>query len=458
MNLINSIFDFVCGIPLLICLFGVGIFLTIRLKGIQFRYLGQTVKIIKKSFTKSDGVSSFSAFCVAVGGQVGAANLAGVASAIISGGPGAVFWMWITAVLGMATNFTEVILGIIYRDEGFEGVPVGGPPYYIKKGLKCNWLAYVYSCVVVVGIGIFYAMMQSNVISSAVTHVFPTMPKIFIAIFLVVITLVVVIGGFKRIAHVASIIVPIMTLSYIFVSFLIIVMNITELPNVFMLIVKSAFATEAVGGGILGFTIREAIRIGAARGLFSNDAGNGKSSALHAGATVKHPVNQGILGMFSVFFDTIIMCSATAAIILLTGVTDSGLDGLSLTTEASKFILGDFAPVFMLVLMFLLGFTTLIADIAVGSSSLAWMFPGKKKLIGGFRILSCILVGLGVYLSLDTIFVFIDFMSALMVFTNIVPLIYLSPKVIAVLRDYEKQTKNGIAEPAWDFDTNIDEL
>lgn len=458
MDFINSVFNFVCGIPLLVTLFGIGIFLTISLRGVQFRYFGKMIGCIKKSFTKTDGVSSFGAFCAAVGGQVGAANLAGVAFAITSGGPGSIFWMWMTALVGMATNFTEVVLGIIYRDKGFEGTPVGGPSYYIQKGLKCKWLAYLYAGVVVVGMGIFYAMMQSNAITAAVLHVFPKVPRYIIAVILVTFTFVVVFGGFKRVAKVATILVPIMSISYILLSLIIVICNISELPKVFMLIIKAAFAPRAVGSGILGFTIREAIRVGAARGLFCNDAGNGKVSALHAGATIKHPVNQGILGMFSVFFDTIIVCTATASIILVTGVTGSGFEGLDLTTEAARFLLGDVAPVFMLIIMFFLAFTTLIADITIGSCSLAWMIPNKKGVISVFRTLACILIAIGAYISLDTLFAFIDFLTALMVFINCVPLIILSPKVIYVLKDYETQRKKGIEDPLWDFNQDLDKI
>lgn len=458
MDFINAIFDFLCGIPLLVALFSVGIFLSIRLRGIQIRYMGRMFLAIKKSSAKTEGVSGFSAFCASVGGQIGAANLAGVASAIMTGGPGSVFWMWVTAILGMATNFTEVVLGILYRDKGFEGTPVGGPSYYIKKGLNCHWLAFLYSSVVVVGIGIFYAMMQSNVIASAVLNVFPRFPRYAIALLLTFSTFIVAIGGFKRVAKVTSFLVPIMSLSYILLAFSIILLNISKLPYAFEIILRSAFTPRAIGSGFLGYTIREAIRIGAARGLFSNDAGNGKAAALNAGATIKHPVDQGILGMLSVFFDTIIMCTATAAIILVTDVADTGLSGLSLTTEASKFILGDAAPFFMLILMFLLGFTTLIADISVGSSSLAWMLPAKPRVIQAFRIIACLLLGLGAFISLETILSFIDFMSALMVFINLVPLLLLSPKVVYVLKDYESQLKKGISQPLWDFDQDIDEL
>lgn len=452
MGFLEKFASFLWGWFLIAILIGTGAFLTIRLKGVQFRYFGQAFKSIKRSMKKTNGVSGFGALCAALGSQVGTGNLVGVASALVSGGPGAIFWMWVTALVGMATNFAEVVLGQIYREKNADGTYIGGPSYYISKGLKCKALGAAYTVFVVLGIGTIYVMLQSNSVVSAVGGMGMAISKIAIGIALMILTALVIFGGMKRLAEVASFVVPFMSFAYIIIAIIVIIINLRSMPAVFEMIFKSAFSVQAVSGGVMGHTIRSAIRYGVARGLFSNDAGNGTAAALHSAADVQHPVTQGFSGIIGVFVDTILICSCTALIILSTGALASGKQGIELTQYALSSVMGKPGAALIMIAMFLFGFTSLLADIQIGEVNLGWACKRNSTIIQCYRVIACILVAVGAVIPTTYLWVMVDILTAFMVLVNVIPLIAPSGKVSALVEDYEKQKTANIDEPKWSYE------
>ncbi|MBM7870268.1 AGCS family alanine or glycine:cation symporter [Clostridium pascui] len=437
-------------------LLSTGVFYTILLKFPQVRHFKQLFTNIIDGMKKKDGVSGFGALCAAVGGQVGTGSLVGVATALASGGPGAIFWMWVTAILGMPINFGEAVLGQIFRVKNKDGTFRGGPAYYMEKGFKSKLLATLFSISLILGIGFNYVMIQSNSISNAVTGVIDINPA-FAGIALVILVSMVIFGGVKRLAGFSSYVVPFMALVYILIAVFIVITNFNMLLSVFALIFKSAFNFNAAAGGVAGYTIKEAFRFGVARGLFSNDAGNGTTPSMHASANVKHPVNQGFAAMLGVFLTTMIVCSCTAFVILFTGALDTGATGIALTQAA--FGRGiPFGNMVVFAAMFLFGFTTLLADIYYGEVNLRWLFPKiGDKLITPYRILSCGVILVGAIAPVTSLWELADFFGALMVFFNVIALIGLSKHVKRVYMDYKDQKKNGIEEPVWDYEDFIKE-
>lgn len=453
---LNTFDGFLWGWFLIIILLGTGLILTVRYRAVQFRHFGEIFANIRKSMNKGGGnVSGFGALCSALGSQVGTGNLVGVATALVSGGPGAVFWMWVTALIGMATNFTEVVLGQLYRERDDDGTLVGSPCYYIQKGFKSRPMAIMYALFVVVGIGVIYTMLQANSVVMAVHGVNENIPLPAVGVVLAILTALVIFGGAKRLAEVSSLIVPFMAIAYLIIAVVILVLNITSLPAIIVMIFKSAFSGQAVAGGVVGHTMREALRYGVARGLFSNDAGNGTAAALHSAAEVKHPVTQGLSGMLGVFVDTVVICSCTAMIILSTGALESGKTGIQLTQEALSSVMGKPGAFIIVIAMFLFGFTSLLADIQIGEVNLGWTCNRNKTLLFAFRVLGCFLAFLGAIIPTDLLWIFVDILTAFMVLVNVGPLIALSGKVAKVIDDYEAQKKNNIEDPVWDFDQEM---
>lgn len=456
---LNTFDGFLWGWFLIIILLGTGLILTIRYRAVQFRHFGEIFGNIKKSMNKDGGnVSGFGALCSALGSQVGTGNLVGVATALVSGGPGAVFWMWITALIGMATNFTEVVLGQLYRERDDDGTLVGSPCYYLMKGMRSKPMAIAYALFVVIGIGIIYTMLQANSVVMAVHGVNENIPLPAVGVILAILTALVIFGGAKRLAEVSSLIVPFMAIAYLVIAVVILVMNITSLPAVIAMIFKSAFSGQAVVGGVVGHTMREALRYGVARGLFSNDAGNGTAAALHSAAEVKHPVTQGLSGMLGVFVDTVVVCSCTAMIILSTGALESGKTGIELTQAAMSSVMGRPGALLIVVAMFLFGFTSLLADIQIGEVNLGWTCNRNKTILFVFRIIGCGLAFLGAIVPTDLLWLFVDILTAFMVLVNVPALLALSGKVSRVVKDYEDQKKNNVEDPAWDFSKHVDNI
>lgn len=336
---INGIINgFVWGPPMLILLVGTGIYLSIRTNFFSLTKLGYILKnTLLKMFAKDhhgEGeVTAFQAVATALAATVGTGNIAGVATAIAVGGPGAIFWMWIAAIFGMTTKFAEVVLAVHYREKTPDGRFVGGPMYYITNGLKMKWLAYIFAffgALAAFGIG---NMVQSNSIAQSLEVTFGT-NKLVVGIVLAVFAAMVIVGGIKRIGQVTEKLVPFMAAFYILGGLVIIIINAAHIPEAFGLIFGQAFTGTAAVGGFVGSTIKQAMRYGVARGVFTNEAGLGSAPIAHAAATTDHPVRQGLWGVFEVFVDTIIICSITALAIITTGVWQDGATGAALTTHA----------------------------------------------------------------------------------------------------------------------------
>lgn len=434
-------------------LLGVGLYYSIRLGFPQFKYSGQIKKVLKKNLKASDGVSGFAALATAVGGQVGTGSLVGVASALSFGGPGAIFWMWITALLGMVITFAETVLGQLYRVKLDDGTYRGGPAYYVQNGLHSRVFAVITAIFYIMGVGLCIAFMQSNSISQAFTGVVdanPIIPGIIVAIAAAIIT----IGGVKRLTDFSSRVVPIMAGAYVLVVLLIVITNISRFPQVLGLIFKSAFSAQAAIGGLVGHTVMDAFRHGVARGLFSNDAGNGIAGIMHAAADVDHPAEQGFLGMFGTFVTTIIICSLSAFALLMTGVVgdpSTGDAGITLVQDAFQSIIGMPGRWLVFFAMLMFGFTTLIADLFYGESNIILIFKDKHIIpLWIYRIIAFVMFIVATQMDLEIVWGFIDVFVGLVVIINVVCLFLLFKDVRMVLNDYENQIDKGIEDPVWD--------
>lgn len=460
MSFITAFNDVMWGWVLAVIILGTGLVFSIRMGFPQIRCAKHIFGTLKSTVKSGDGVSGFAALCAAVGGQVGTGSLVGVASALAAGGPGAMFWMWLSAIFGMVVSFGEATLGQVFHEKDKDGNYYGGAAYYMTKGLGNKAIAIAYAATTIFGVGICVAMLQNNSIASAVTGVVDISPWIP-GIIVTILAAIIVLGGVKRITDTASLIVPFMAIGYILITIVIVVLNIQKVPAMIAEIFSQAFSFRAAAGGVAGYTIKEAIRNGVARGLFSNDAGNGGASAMHASAKVKHPANQGFAAMFGTFLTTIIICSCTGFSILLTGVLGSGLDGINLVQAAFNSTVGGIGSYIVVFAAFLFCFTTLIADLFYGEVGVRYLFKNRKggseKIVKGFHIIALIFVTLGAGLPLPMLWDLVDFCSAFMVFFNIYALIRMFKYIKYVLDDFLAQYKSGKAEPEWDFDSDIKE-
>lgn len=435
----------------------VGVFFAIRLKFPQIRNFGRAVRTMKESLHGSEGgVSGFGTLMAALGGQLGTGSLVGVSSALVAGGPGAVFWMWVTALLGMTVSLSETVLGQIFRKEDkANGGYTGGPSYYIERGIGSRGLGIVIAVLYVLGIGIAICSLQTNSIANAFTGVVKIKPLIP-GIVVTVLAYLVNIGGMKRLADASSIIVPFMVVTYFVVVVFIIITNIGSVPAIFSAIFEGAFTGRAAIGGVAGWTVAKAFRNGVARGLFSNDAGNGCAAIMHASADVNHPVDQGLLGMIGTFITTIIVCTLTAMAILMTGSLSSGQDGILLLQTAFYSVLRSFGSWIIFLAMFLFGFTTLLADMHYGEANLTYIFGDKAKVpIWIYRVVLAVLLIVSSVVSLNVIWALVDLLLGFIVFINIFAMLYLSKYVKYVYDNYFSQVKRGIAKPVWNYDVDI---
>ena len=365
-TLIAMINDLMWGAVLIYLLIGVGIFFTFRLGFIQIRHFGHMFSVLRNS-RKSDsaGISSFQALCTSLAARVGTGNLAGVAVAIYLGGPGAVFWMWLIAFIGMATAFVESTLAQLYKVKDEDGNYRGGPAYYMERGLGMRWMGVVFSLCLLLAFGLVFNAVQANSISLAMNVAFG-IPDWVSGLALVVLSGLIIFGGIRGIARFAELVVPFMALAYILMALFVVAMNISELPGVLALIIKSAFGIEQAGSGAMGYAISQAMINGIKRGLFSNEAGMG--SAPNAAATATpyppHPASQGYVQMLGVFLDTIVICTCTAAIILMSGQFEpgSGVTGVELTQRALSSQVGGGGNIFIAAAIFFFAFTSIVAN------------------------------------------------------------------------------------------------
>lgn len=453
MNIFIDIANFMWANVIGYVLLGVGLYYSIRLGFPQFRYAKDIFHVIKKNLKSDSNVSGFAALATAVGGQVGTGSLVGVATALVAGGPGAIFWMWITALLGMIITFAETVLGQIYRVKLEDGTYRGGPAYYVRFGLKSKMMSVITAIFYIIGVGLCIAFMQTNSIAQALTGVSNINP-IYIGVVITIIAAIVTIGGVKRLTDISSKIVPAMAGLYILAVVFIFLTNIGKVPAMFSDIFKGAFGIKQAFAGLGGYTVMTTFRYGVARGLFSNDAGNGIAGIMHASADVKHPAEQGFLGMFGTFVTTIIICTLTAFAIMLTGVLGNGNDGIVLVQDAFQSQLGNLGRWMIFFAMLMFGFTTLIADLFYGETNVLLIFKENNKIpLWIYRLIAFAMFIISTKLDLDVVWGIIDVFVGIIVFINVISLFLLFKKVKEVMDDYERQKREGIEDPVWKRDT-----
>ena len=447
-DIINQVNDLLWGYVIIAVLVGCGVWFTVRMRFVQFRMLGEMVRLLNDSPVKVKGqerhISSFQAFTVSLASRIGTGNLAGVATAIVVGGPGAVFWMWVMALFGAATAFVESTLGQLYKLRHSESF-IGGPAYYIQRGLHCRWMAVLFAILITVTFGLANNSVQTNTICGAMEGAFGWNPTI-VGIVLMVLTLLVVFGGIQRIARVSSILVPLMALGYLILALVIIVMNIHLIPHVFKVIIESAFGLEQAVGGTVGAAIMNGVK----RGLFSNEAGEGSAPNAAATAAVSHPVKQGFIQALGVFTDTLVVCSCTAFIILISGFYEHPqLNGIMLTQEALESQVGPLGPIFIALAILMFAYSSMIGNYYYGEANIRFM-TNRPIVLTVYRILSGgVMVMLGALLSLNTVWSIIDFCMALLTVCNLVAIILLGKYVFRLLDDYTSQRQRGIKSPTF---------
>ena len=447
---INSINDVLWSYILIIMLLGCALWFTFKTKFVQFRMLKEMIRLLGDSTGKSEGkeqhISSFQAFAVSLASRVGTGNLAGVATAITIGGPGAVFWMWIIALLGASSAFVESTLAQLYKVHGKTSY-IGGPAYYMKNGLKQPWMGILFSVLIIFTFAFAFNTVQSNTICAAFEKAFQ-MDHTLMGSILTILTLVIIFGGVQRIAKVSGIIVPVMALGYILLALVIVGMNITHLPDVMMLIVRSAFGWEQALGGGIGMTLMQGIK----RGLFSNEAGMGSAPNVAASADVTHPVKQGLIQTLGVFTDTLIICSCTAFIILFSGVYQNGeANGIQLTQMALDNEIGSGGSTFVAIAILFFAFSSIIGNYFYGEANLRHLTE-NKKIVVLFRIMTGGMVMFGALASLDLAWSLADVCMALMTICNLIAITLLGKYAFRLLEDYREQKRHGIKDPVFTKD------
>lgn len=434
--IVGKIGAFAWGPPMLILLVGTGFWLTYSLRGLQFTKLGHALylALIKR---KEDGdepgdITHFQALMTALSATVGTGNIAGVATAIAVGGPGALFWMWITGLVGMATKYAEAVLAVKYRVVDENGEMSGGPMYYISKGLKLPWLGAVFAVfasIAAFGIG---NMVQSNSVADAVEATF-NIPTWITGVTLMICTAAVVLGGIKSIGRVTSILVPIMIVFYMAAALYIILINISGVPGALVFIVKQAFNPTAAAGGFAGATVMLAIRMGVARGVFSNESGLGSAPIAAAAAQTKHPVTQALVSMTQTFIDTLIVCTMTGLVLILTGAWSSGETGAELTTIAFQSAMPGGALIVTLGIV-LFAYSTMLGWCYYGEKSIEYLF-GIKSILP-YRIVFIMLIGVGAVAKLSLVWNISDTLNGLMAIPNLIGLLLLTPVVVSETKNY----------------------
>ena len=462
-NFIIWLDDVVWGIPLIVLILSVGIYLTMRLRLLQIRHLPRALKYMVKNEEGGSGeVTSFGALCTALSATIGTGNIVGVATALCAGGPGALFWMILAAFFGMATKYAEGLLAIKYRTIDEKGHVLGGPFYYIENGMGRKWrplakiFAFFGAGVGLFGIGTF---TQVNGISGAVKNFFDPNNAHVISLFgkdysymvlvaSVIITLcvaAVVLGGIKRIAAVSQVVVPFMAVAYVLAALSIIIFNIQEVPAAIALVVKSAFGVKAMAGGALG-TMLAAMQSGIARGIFSNEAGLGSAPIAAAAAQTKEPVRQGLVSMTGTFIDTIVICTMTGLSIVISGTWNVGLEGVEVTTKAFQMEMPfpSVVPSFILMLcLVFFAFTTILGWNYYGERCLEYLTNGRMKIVMGYRYLYILAVFIGPFMTVEAVWKIADIFNALMALPNLIALAALSPVVIAETKAYFNKIKSN---------------
>ena len=447
---ITSINDVLWTYILVIMLLGCAVWFTIKTRFVQFRMFKEMVRLLGDSTNKAEGkehhISSFQAFAVSLASRVGTGNLAGVATAITVGGPGAVFWMWLIALLGSSSAFIESTLAQLYKVQGKTSY-IGGPAYYMKKGLKQPWMGVLFAILIIFTFAFAFNTVQSNTICAAFEQAFQ-FDHVTMGIILTVFTLMIIFGGIQRIAKVSSIIVPVMALGYILLAFVIVGMNITHLPDVIKLIVSSAFGWEQALGGGIGVALMQGIK----RGLFSNEAGMGSAPNVAATADVSHPVKQGLIQTLGVFSDTLVICTCTAFIILFSGVPLGGeANGVQLTQMALDNEIGSGGSIYVAVAILFFAFSSIIGNYYYGEANLRYI-THNKVVMTIFRLMTGAMVMFGAMASLDLAWSLADVCMGLMTICNLIAIVLLGKYAFRLLEDYREQKRQGIKNPVFTKD------
>lgn len=436
LNWIQELNDFVYTYILIILLVGAGLYFTIKTKFVQVRLFPEMFRVLGEK-SKKDEVSAFQAFCISAASRVGSANIAGVALAIATGGPGAIFWMWVVAIIGMATGFIESLLAQVYKVRDGKNFR-GGPSYYIQIALGKRKLAVFFAVLITITFGLIFNSLQANTLANAIEQAF-NVNKLVVGIVVAIATGIIIYGGVQRISKISSIIVPVMAVFYIGVVFYVVVLNFTQIPAVFGLIVADAFGfREAATGTVIG-----AIVTGARRGLFSNEAGMGSVPHAAAAAHVTHPVKQGLVQSLGVFFDTIVICSATAFAILLSDVyLTQDQDGVLLTQASLSDHLGSWAIGFVAISIFFFAFSSLFGNYYYGESNIEFIKEGSKWL-HVYRIAVILMVVVGSVIGIELAWQMADVFMAITAAVNLIVILLISKVAFAVMKDYQQQRKAG---------------
>lgn len=440
--MISVVNDWLWNYVLIAVLLTMGLFFTVSTRAVQFRYFGRMFGVLRNAFHHEEGrLSSFQALVVSVAGRVGSGNIAGVAVAITLGGPGAIFWMWLIGLMGMATSVVECSLAQLFKRAEPNGDYRGGPAFYIKHGLNKPKLAAVYSVLLLITFGLAFPALQSFVVASSLESSFG-FSTLTSGLVLTVCVAFVIFGGIHRIAKVSEVIVPLMAVGYFALAVYILLMHAAELPGIVAMIVKSALGLDSAIGGGIGAAILQGVR----RGLFSNEAGLGSAPNVAAVAYVKHPVNQGIVQAFSVFIDTLLLCTATAAMILLSDAYTpgaEGVEGVALTQRAVAEQVGAWGETYVSVALILFAFSSIVYNYYLGENSLDYFSEENQKLFNAFRLAILGLVFWGSMQDLGTIFSFADLTMGLLAVVNLLGLALLAPVARRLLRDYDQKVANG---------------
>ncbi|MDU5110145.1 MAG: alanine/glycine:cation symporter family protein [Clostridium sp.] len=422
----------------------IGLYFTFKTKFVQFRNIKEMIRLLGDGATSKDDkntISSFQAFCISTASRVGTGNLAGIATAIAIGGPGAIFWMWLIALIGSASAFIESTLAQIYKEKDGSNF-IGGPAYYMEKGLKKRWMGVVFAILITISFGLVFNSVQSNTIALSLNSSFGFDTKI-VGLILTILTIIIIFGGVKRIADVSSVLVPIMAIAYILVALFIVLKNFSAIPSIITLIFENAFGINQVVGGSIGAALMQGIK----RGLFSNEAGMGSAPNAAATATVSHPVKQGFIQTLGVFTDTIIICSCTAFIVLLSGAPlDGSIKGIELTQLAVSSQVGSWGNIFISLCILLFAFSSIVGNYYYGEANIQFI-TNKKIYLSIYRISVALMVFFGSLVSMDIVWNLADVFMGLMAIINLIAIVLLSKIAFKALDDYNTQKKAGIKDP-----------
>lgn len=459
--LLNSLNDLIWSQALIYLCLGAGLWFSIRTRFMQLRGVGEMVRLMRSGTASDAGVSSFQALAMSLSGRVGIGNIAGVATAIAAGGPGAVFWMWVMAFLGASTAYVESTLAQIYKEKDAEGRYRGGPAYYIEKAMGQRWYAWLFALVTVVATGLLLPGVQANGIATGMRNAWGVSPMVIAPLLAVALSLI-IFGGVKRIARFAQIVVPFMAAGYLIVAIIVMIANADALPGMFALIFRSAFGADAAFGAMLGL----AIQWGVKRGIYSNEAGQGSGPHAAAAAEVSHPAKQGYVQAFSIYIDTLLVCSATAFMILASGMYNvaepggtgfvvsqlAGVEpGPGFAQAAVESVLPGFGAGFVAIALLFFAFTTIVAYYYMAETNLAYMNRQVRRpwMVLGLRLMILAAVVLGVMRTAGAAWTLGDIGVGLMAWLNLIAILILQRPALVALRDYERQKKAGI-DPVFD--------